>query len=66
MVKCGEYAVKKSALFILLTTITAGFAFASVEVSDVQVTAMAMPAPSTIFICTAGMAFLRYLTKKKP
>ncbi len=54
--------MKKTSFVILISAIAAGVAYAGAEAEQAPL-AVALPQPSTLFICTAGMAFFRYLTK---
>ncbi len=52
--------MKKMSLVIVFSTVFAGLAFAGTEVAETQM-ASALPQPSTVLLCTVGMAFIRCL-----
>lgn len=51
--------MKKMSLAILFSTVFAGLACAGTEVAESHL-ATALPQPSTVFLCTAGMVLVRY------
>ncbi len=57
--------MKKASFVMLISTIAAGIAYAGAEATQSPL-AVSLPQPSTVFICTAGVAFFRYLTKRIP
>jgi hypothetical protein len=50
---------------ILMSTLAAGAAYAGAQGAP-STLAVSLPQPCTIFICTAGLAFCRSITKRLP
>jgi hypothetical protein len=55
--------LKMMSLAILLSTVAAGAAYAGTQGAAA---AVSLPQPCTVFICTAGIVFCRYITKRIP